>query len=41
MNMFKKEIKIQKQRIWAESLQKREELRAKRKKVEKKHNKEK
>ena len=30
MNMFKKEIKIQKQKIWAESLKKREKLRAKR-----------
>ena len=36
MNMFKKEIKVQKQKIWAEALIKREELRVKRKKVEKK-----
>ena len=30
MNMFKREIKIQKQKVWADSLKKREKLRAKR-----------
>ena len=30
MNLFKKEIKIQRQKIWAETLQKREALKAKR-----------